>query len=180
MAQDQTVFEYIYVPYTRRMHPDDGGFRVALMGSGMLVFQQVNASRQVLENLSFQLQPEISTRIRHLIGRSMWWINSMQSNGQPWFRPDGQAECSSDIRLETAMFRMEDIPQLMECPFRQLRGHYSRMMYNLLEDISTVLLRTAAIDLTLTGFTWDPRFITPLEYQPQQPPMPENQQMFGA
>ena len=60
---------------------------------------------------------------------------------------------------------LEDFDALMRSPFRSARAHYARKLYNLLEDISTIL-NELSFELEPNRFMWDMNRIQPIRSNP--------------
>ena len=152
-----SIFGYAYRPMVP-MQENDGGFTVNLLENDVLVFSQYNTRHQVLQEFRFQLPPEVRQRYLALVSQARPWMGSVP----PLMRPgeDSVSEYTFCF-CGYPVFRIEDMVQLMDCPFRSIRGHYTRLVYGLMESISILLLH-CGIDLQPNSFTWNQNVIRPL------------------
>lgn len=170
------VFCYAYRPLLRATGTDDGGFTVNLMENGLLVFDVFSAHRQITREYTFTVPLNVVTRYQQEVRRAGWWLNSMKlhmaANPQPMYASivclDGWPE----------PFRFDDLPLLVNAPFRSERGHYARMMFNLLEDIAG-MLAGCGVDLQLDSFQWDHNRILSFEEQQMANSGSIPMQMYG-
>lgn len=129
----------------------DGGFTVNVFGDGNLVFTTYDGRRVQQQELYFLLPRGTEQRILSLIHGADSWLGGfpLRMARKPY--PDQ----ISTIGLDgCSLFQLEDFDLLLACPFRSTRGHYARLMYNLLEDISAVLA-SCGFTLTLDSFGWN-------------------------
>lgn len=170
------VFCYAYRPFLRASGQNDGGFTVNLMENGLLVFDVFSAERQIIREHTFSVPIGVVTRYRQEVARAAWWLRTMPLHMAAGNRPQFSAVVCLDNFPEPFVF--DDLPALINCAFRSERGHYARMMYNLLEDVAG-MLAASGIDLRLDSFQWDHQVILSYEEQQQMvntmPPM----QMYG-
>lgn len=158
------IFGYAYRPL-HTTNPQDGGFSVNLLQGGLLIFNEYSLNLQITREIRFQLPADTAWRTLALIEQSRPWLPSV-----PPRMTTGEDTVSEYTFCFAGYnpFRMEDMIQLMDCPFRTMRGHYVRLVYGLMESISSLLLNSG-VDLQPGGFRWDERIIQPLT--PPQPPM---------
>ena len=129
----------------------DGGFTVNVFGDGNLVFTTYDGSRVQQQELYFLLPRGTEQRILSLIhGADSWLVGfPLRMAGKRF--PDQISTVGLD---GCSLFQLEDFDLLLDCPFRSTRGHYARLMYNLLEDICAVLA-SCGYTLTLDSFGWN-------------------------
>lgn len=170
------VFCYAYQPVRRASGTNDGGFTINLMENGVLVFSVYTADRAIVREHTFSVPVGMVVRYQQEVRRAGWWLNSMALH----MAAGGQPEFISRVCLDgwPEPFLFEDLPQLINAPFRSQRGHYARLIFNLLEDVAG-MLAACGIDLQLDSFQWDHNAILSFEEQQQLsntlPPM----QMYG-
>ena len=154
----RALFCYAWRP-VHSPNVNDGGFSVNLYNDDTLTFTCFDAAMRPVSEAAFALQQGISGQLLLLIDQARLWLRAFP----PRMRVTEEAQYSiSTLGFDGyPLFRMDDFLQLMDCPFRSMRGHYARMMYNLMEDVSS-LLASQGIDLTLSGFVWDTRVIRPM------------------
>lgn len=165
------VFCYAYRPLLRAAGTDDGGFTMNLMENGLVVFDVFTSHRQIISEMSFVIPQELVQRYQLEVRRAGSWLRDF-----PQHMADGpQPQYASMVGLDgyPYMFRMDDLPTLINCSFRTARGHNARKMYNLLEDMAGMLAE-CGVSLQLDSFGWDASRIRPLEEQ-QEP----QYRMFG-
>ena len=168
------IFCYAY----RLNNGVDGGFTVNVYGDDQLSFTTVNSLRQKTGEQIFVLPGGTARRILdHIRGADTWLAGfpiRMRCRPQP--------EQISIVGLDSyPLFQLEDIDQLLCCPFLSKRGHNARLMYNLLEDISAELGK-CGFSLSLYSFFWnsaDP-LVKPVEsFQPVEEKKTWAQRLFG-
>ena len=161
-GQDKkAVFAYTYRPSVPTHGPRDGGFSVNLFETDMLTFDCLDPDRNLISEQVFAVPPTLRMRLLALVQSNASWLGSypvcMRVN------TDRRPVYTSYLGLEGfPLFMFEDLTTLMDCPFRSVRGHYARTMYNLLEDISS-LFYPYGFNMTLEGFPWDPNIISPMQ-----------------
>ena len=162
-GRPRVVFCYAYRPGPLS-GAQDGGFCVHLRDDDSLTFTCYSFSMQPVSELVFPLQRGCHRQVIALMDGAKLWLREFPH----YMRVNEQPETIAHLGFDgySQMFRIDDFMQLMSCPFRTKRGHYARMMYNLLEDISTILL-TQGIDLKPDGFTWM-EGVQPLQSYAQQ------------
>lgn len=147
---NKAIFVYAYTPI-RPVGQDQGSFSVNLYENDMLVYTRYAVDGSVLKEWQFAIQPQVRLAYMATVEHARGWIRGMF----PCLRAGQNARYSCRIGIDGfPLFMLEDIEVLMSCPFRSARGHYARMMYNLLEDISTELF-SAGFDLRPDSFSWD-------------------------
>lgn len=173
---NKPVFCYAYRPLLNALAMGDGGFTVNLMENGVLVYDRYTAGRQVIEEHTFAVPMELATRYQQEVHRASWWLNSLPLHMSAGPQPLYAAMIGLDGCPE--MFRMDDPHALINCPFRTERGHYARMMYNLLEDVAGMLAR-CGLDLRLDCFRWDHNQVISFEEQRQMSQSMPLPRMYG-
>lgn len=166
------VFCYAYRPLMRASGLDDGGFTINLMDNGLLVFDVFNAARQIVQEHTFQVPVSLVNRYRQEVEHAAWWLRTMPLHMAAGAQPQFASMVCLDKWPEP--YRFDDLPELINCPFRSERGHYARMLYNLLEDVAG-MLAGCGIDLRLDSFQWDHNML--LSFEEQQ--MSGAMQMYG-
>ena len=147
---NKAIFVYACVP-TRPVGPEDGGFSVNLFENNLLQYTRYAVDGTVLKEWQFAVPPRVIMTYMATVEHARGWIRGMF----PCMRAGQNARYCCRIGIDGfPIFLLEDLQELMNCPFRSARGHYARMMYNLLEDISTEFYQ-AGFDLRLDGFSWD-------------------------
>ena len=165
-AAARAVFCYVYQPNPAA---GDGGFALQLFDNDIAVFTCYDLEGQATSEQGFRLPQGVARQSQMLSYRNRSWLQDVPG----YMRVRENAQYASIIGLDGfPLFRMEDFCEMMSCPFRTARGHYARMVYNLLEDISTLLLQ-CGLDLQLFSFNWDERLIAPM------PPIVPQQLMYG-
>ena len=155
----KAIFCYGYIP-DPSWRPKDGGFCVNFYDDDTLAFTCFDTRANPVSEVRFALPPAIKVAFYACIAPAGWMKNMypIMRLGEG-MRP----RYASRIGIDGyPLFLIEDFDELMNCPFRSGRGHYARMMYNLLEDIATVFSQ-AGLDLTPVSFFWDENRIRPIE-----------------
>ena len=154
----KAIFVYAYVP-TRPTGPEDGGFSVNLFEENMLAYTRYAVDGSVIREWRFAVPPRVIMQYMATINHARGWLKDMYA----CIRLGESARYTCRIGIDGfPLFLMEDIQGLMDCPFRSARGHYARMMYNLLEDISTEFYHEG-FNLWPEGFAWDANRNTPTQ-----------------
>ena len=155
---NHVVFSYSYTPTVPRISPNDGGFSVNLYDNDILEFSWRDTSSAPLGTQCFALPPAARMRYLALVQSNAGWLASFPQ----CMRLDREPRYTSFIGVDGyPLFLMEELPQLMQCPFRSIRGHYARVMYNFFEDISSIFYHFG-VNITLEGFSWDANIVTPM------------------
>ncbi len=155
----KALFNYSYKPLGYMSGPDDGGFCVNLFDNDTMLFQSYTPQGRVVAEYVFALPAQMRIRYMAMIQPAGQWLGAMPH----YFRSDTPPGFKSYIGLSgMEIFVMEDLPSLIVCPFRSVRGHYARMMYNLLEDI-TGLMVDYGLELKLDSFEWNSAIIQPMQ-----------------
>ena len=154
----KALFCYAYRPLMPMGGPRDGGFTVNLYDNDILLFQCYDRDRRVTSEMQFALSATVRMRYLHMVQASAQWLGGVR----PVLKCTGARYVSQFGFDQFSMIQVEDMEQLMNIGFRSHRGHYTRMLYNFFEDISTMMLESG-IDLRLYGFNWDPNQIQPME-----------------
>ena len=133
----KAIFVYSCAP-TRPAGPDDGGFSVNLFEENMLVYTRYAVDGSVIKEWQFAVPPRVIMEYMATVNHARGWVRGMF----PCLRVGEHApRYISRIGIDGfPIFLMEDIQALMNCPFRSARGHYARMMYNLLEALRVSLI----------------------------------------
>lgn len=157
----QAIFCYSYLVY-HPQNPGPAGFTVNLYANDVLVYTAYNAARQPLGDRVFQIGPEIRERYFRMLNYAMPWLRHVPERIASGYQP---ATESSFGFYGQPLFRIEDLDQMMTLPFGSQRGHYARQVYNLLEDISSVL-NQYGFDLRPDDFAWQSDVVEqmPLQY----------------
>lgn len=163
---DQTVLSVFCFEYRplKPSGPMDGGFRVNLLSSNQLVITDFDTKRCVRRELYFNLPAEVCQGYLNLIGNARLWLSGMALTERPLVMEFGQSPRSefTFCFCGYSALHIEDIVEIMaQCPFRSSRGHYSRLVYCLYEDICS-LLAHYGVDLQLCDYRWNPQCIQPL------------------
>ena len=156
------VFCYSYLVY-RPQDPGFAGFTLNLYADDQLVYTTYDASRRPTGECSFRVGPEIRERYFRMLNYAMPWLRHVPDRLGSGERP--QTESSFGFSGHP-MFRVEDLTDLLSLDFGSQRGHYARQIYNLLEDISSVLA-LYGFDLRPDGFSWMPDVVEPIPLQYQ-------------
>lgn len=159
--QPRYVFCYAYRPLLQR-DPADIGFSVNLAYDGLLEYTIYNDNREPMKTLYYKLPQEVAVRYARIVDYAQPWLRRvpplMSSGDEP------VAEYSFVFR-GNPLFRIEDLIQLIQADsFRNVRGHYTRLVYCLFEDIASILA-CYGVDLTPKRFS--------CKLQPLQPAMPQ-------
>ena len=141
------IFCYAYRPGSAV----DGGFSVNLYNDDSLSFTAFDARRCPVCEERFPLAKGTARQVLGLIAQADGWLRAFPPRMAALDRPVHIANIGVD---GYPLFQMEDFNLLLQCEFRSTRGHYARLMYNLIEDISA-LLDARGFRLTLTSFGWD-------------------------
>ncbi|MBR3493839.1 MAG: hypothetical protein IKH38_00280 [Clostridia bacterium] len=162
----QSIFCYAY-----QAGPEGRGFSVNVYNNDTLAFSLYDERRQMLSEECFTLDRGTHLRILQLIRRAERdWLNSFPTRMARWDTPRHISRIGLDSH---ALFQLEDLEELMQLPFRTQRGHFGRLMFNLLEDVSAILL-SQGFELSIRSFTWyrdDPRV------RPLAPAAPAGEQL---
>ncbi len=162
----RAVFCYVYQPNPAA---GDGGFALNLFDNDIAVFTCYDVSGNPVDEKGFQLPQGAARQTQLLAYRCRSWLQDVPAH----MRVHETCQYASTIGLDGfPLICLEDFCEMMYCPFRSARGHYARMLYNLLEDISNVLWQ-CGLDLQPFSFTWDANRIAPM------PPIVPQQQMYG-
>ncbi len=166
------IFCYAYRPG----HQRDGGFSVNVYSDDTLSFSTYDVKRHLQSEQRFVLARGTGLRIIECIEAADRWL----WNFPPRMSAREEPEMISVIGLDSyPLFQLEDFEQLLQCTFRSTRGHFARLMYNLLEDISATLAR-CGFTLALDRFGWDPADPMIRPWQPEQPAeQPKRKRFFG-
>ena len=154
----KALFCYAYRPLMPAGGARDGGFTVNLFDNDTLLFQCYDRDRRVTSEMQFALPAQVRIRYLQMVQTQAAWLGGVQPS----------LKCSSARYVsqfgfdQFSMIQVEDMEQLMNIGFRSHRGHYTRMLYNFFEDISTMMMEFG-IDLRLDGFNWDPNRIQPMQ-----------------
>lgn len=182
LRENKSVFSYGYRP--QGVPGADYGFVINLLENGTLIFERYAAPHVVSQHHTFAVPQWLVERYRQDVYRASGWLKSM-----PKHMAAGAQEIHvSYVGLEGCpdVFRMGDLQQIIACPFGTNRGHYARMMFNLLEEVAG-MLQGVGIMLCLDGFNWDRSIIRSYEEQYQTGAQPAMQttgtqpqmQMYG-
>lgn len=144
----RSVFCYAYRPG----HNRDGGFSVNVFTNDMLSFSVFDRFRRLQHELAFQLQPGTCQTILDYIQGADDWLWNFPPRMCYQQIPDEISIIGVD---GYSLFQIEDFPRLVVSEFRSIRGHNTRLMMNLIEDIASLLSRQG-LDLTLNSFHWSP------------------------
>ncbi len=162
----RAVFCYVYQPDPA---VGDGGFSFSLFDNEIGVFTCYDVNGQPVDEKGFRLPQNTARQLQLLAYQNRSWLQDVPT----YMRVRDTYQYASVIGLDGyPLIRLEDFCEMMNCPFRSARGHYARMLYNLLEDASNVLWQ-CGLDLQPFGFTWDTSRIEPM------PPVVPQQQMYG-
>lgn len=158
--ESRLVFTYAYCPVEAARSANDGGFTVNLMENGLLMFDVYDRNMQVVCHYTFPMPQEAVYDYCRAVRHATRWLQTF-----PLHMGDTEhIRYVSRVGLDglPEIYRINDLPQLVNCPFGTMRGHYARMMYNLLEDISGMMARYG-ISFSLDSFAWQAQQIRPLE-----------------
>ncbi len=155
-----TVFTFAY-QLTRPSNPAAAGFTVNLLSNDQLLYACYDVDRQKVQECRFQLQQGTHSLCLKLIEHNNWWLQSVPER----MRTAQQGQAGSTLIIGFAdhpLFCLEGFDTLLQCRFGSQRGHYTRQLYSLLEDIAAVL-RSQALYLSPDAFEWDTHIIRPVE-----------------
>ncbi len=141
------IFCYAYRPGNAA----DGGFSVNLYNNDTLSFTAFDARRCQVYEENFPLAKGTARQALNLIAQADGWLRAFPPRMAALDRPIHISNIGVD---GYPLFQLEDFDRLLQCEFRSTRGHYARLMYNLIEDISA-LLDARGFRLTLNSFGWD-------------------------
>lgn len=167
------VFSYAYRPAHPIHFNNGGGFVVNLLDNGYLVFEVFNVHHVMVQRSSFQLPGQVVSKYQQEVREAQAWLCTM-----PKYLAENEGpQFSSVVMVDgfTDPFRLDDLPLLVNSPFRSTRGHYARLMYNFLENIAGILAH-CGIDLRLDNFIWNEKLIQPVVGPSMENTMPR---MFG-
>lgn len=142
----RSVFCYAYRPG----HGRDGGFSVNVFTNDLLSFSTFDRNRRLMSEYTFRLEPGTCQQILTYISAADDWL---------WNFPPRMAYQPVPDEISTVgvdgypLFQIEDFPRLVVSEFRSIRGHNTRLMMNLIEDIAS-LLSAQGLNLTLNSFLW--------------------------
>ena len=154
------IFCYAYRPGSAV----DGGFSVNLYNDDTLSFTAFDARRCPVGEEHFPLAKGTARQVLGLIGNADGWLRAFPPRMAAQERPVHISNIGVD---GYPLFQLEDFDRLLQCEFRSTRGHYARLMYNLIEDISA-LLDARGFRLTLTSFGWDSARIAAMQAEQRQ------------
>lgn len=154
-----SVFAYGYRPMIPA-NENDGGFTVNLLENDQLVFSQMNRQNQTIRSLVFPLPATVRIRYLNLVNYARPWLRNVPLHLCSGDGSDSMTQYSFGF-CGYPLLRIDDMPLLLDSPFRTTRGHYARLVYGLMEDVSTLLL-PCGINLLPYDFLWDPKRIQPL------------------
>lgn len=154
-----SVFSYAYRPCIPS-NPADGGFSVNLLSNNLLLFTVFDAYGQISRELSFALPLEVYQRYLRMVDYARPWLGNVPRKMRFREQSDGEHTfCFCGYEP----LHIEDIALLMSaCSFRSVRGHYSRLVYSLFEDIASLLF-PCGVFLQPCSFNWDGNVIQPLQ-----------------
>ncbi len=142
----RSVFCYAYRPG----HGRDGGFSVNVFTNDLLSFSTFDAQRRLKGECTFRLEPGTCQRVLEYIRGADDWLWNFPPR-MAWQQvPDEISVIGVD---GYSLFQIEDFPRLVVSEFRSIRGHNTRLMINLIEDIAS-LLSAQGLELTLNSFMW--------------------------
>jgi len=129
------------------------------MDDDILVYTVYDAQSRVMQELYFALPSRVREQYLRMVQYAMPWLKNVPCRMQ--LREESISEYSFGF-CGFPLFRIEDMVQLMDsCSFRSVRGHYTRLVYSLFEDISSLLAR-CGVELQPSAFNWDKTRIQPL------------------
>ena len=154
-----TVFCYAYRPICP-VSAQDVAFAINLDNRDQLrcsFYMEQGGTQLCTSEYIFQLDSGLRLYLMRMINYAMPWLQHvpqrMQGNDAP------EAEYTFGFHGVEA-FRIYDLDELMGMGFTSSRGHYSRKVYCLMEDIAA-LFATRGIMLTPEGIRWEG--ISPVE-----------------
>ena len=139
-----------------------GGFSVNLFENDTFTFSCFDSGRRLTDELVFALKPGAASSVLRLMARNSDWLASFPLRMTPDYAPRDISVIGID---GYPLFQMEDFDALLDCTFGSIRGHYARMMYNLLEEVCG-LLSALGLQLSVNAFSWDTRMIQPVQPEP--------------
>lgn len=157
------LFWYLYRPQAGSRRDDNqaaGGFNVALYPDHTLVFCKYDGLNRLSDRCTFQLPAEVTGRYMMILDSQSWWIGKMHRE----IRTDGTPSytCLFGFTRRHPLFSCEDINTLVLAPFNSLRGMYARRLRGMLECMAEMLYEYG-IELGVDRFSWDWKYIRPLE-----------------
>ena len=152
-AQAPTIFSYAYRPI-QPVDDWDIPFTINIDAQGILCYDvytlMQDGQYRSVDRQAFRLSPDVFHRIVESIRYAKPWMRHMPPRIQLTDDPGAEYTFCLD-RLP--VFRIYDMESLLARDYRSTRGHYTRLVYCLLEDISQLLSRDG---LMLTPDTFDP------------------------
>lgn len=163
------LFCYAYRPMYCQHDANDGGFTITLMDNCVVKYVTFDGSEepQPVRTLYFSVSPEAVSSCMSEVDRNSRWLPYL-----PMYTTTGQLPmCASKVGVHCCreMIRFDDIQVLANCEFGTGRGHYARMMINMLEEVRSILLEEG-LDFDLYRFDWKRGMTRPL---------PNRSRLFG-
>ena len=152
------VFTYSYRAAAPQ-NPDEGGFSLNLFDSDVLDFSVYSTAGEQLVRHRFQVQQNTAGTVLRIIEWSRWWLDRM-----PKHMSEGETAAQSHMVMGfagTSMFCLDDLETILRAPFGSQRGHFSRQLLGLLEDMAAVLA-SQGITFTPDSFSWDGQRVRPI------------------
>ena len=155
-----SVFSYAF-RCAAPVNPVQGGFSVNLFDSDILVYTCYDVSRSAVLECRFQLQQGTAERCLQYIDSARWWLKSLP----PHLRAGGEQQDTVLVGFAgQPMCCLDGFEQLALCPFGSARGHFTRAVYNLMEDIAA-LLKPQGMMIRPNDFSWDSLMVRPVQQQ---------------
>ena len=151
------VFVYSFRPINPRDWAD-GGFQLALTEDNTLVYIRYDSQNRQLDRFTFTLDASCREHYARMVRYAQPWLQHAPRCMEGDSAPYGEYSFSFGGQEQIVMYNLYE---LMGSPFRTVRGHYSRLVYNLMEDISGMLYNTYMFDFTPEHFDFTRASIAP-------------------
>ena len=158
------LFSYQYRPYSRSMHANDGGFKLALFGNNTLVYTTFDKLQSAKEVYTFLVAPEVLNRYMMMLDGAGWWLSRHPLN------ISGQGRVGYKAMMGITghpLFAVDDLEELARRPFNDERGLLARRMCVMLENVAALLI-PCGLYMTPHSFVWDKRVTGPLSVSEQK------------
>lgn len=150
-GEQQSMAIFCYAFRVLAPGPRQGsGFTVNVFDSDALQFTSFRPGGRMDQQLNFMLPPGTRRRILGLIAHAGLWLGVVP----PVMGTGREPMTESRIGFSGYPIRIvQDLPVLAGGAFRSLTGHNARILYNLLEDVASILFEYGFY-LQPDGFTW--------------------------
>lgn len=128
----------------------DSGFAVNVFDNDTLQYTEYKPGGAEARQETFMLQPGTRMRLMEIIGCGSVWLGAVPPRMGTGSAPMTEARigfAGYPVRI------VQDLPLLITAPFRSQTGHNARILYNLLEDVASILFESGFV-LLPDGFTW--------------------------